>query len=74
MHPIVNGFEERYAAQLAVQRINANEGNGPTLMRQYQLRGHPTILLFDSGGNEEARFIGIHSAEAIEAVILEIVK
>lgn len=63
--PIVDGLETQYAGQIAFQRINANEGDGPAIMRAYQVQGHPTILIVDRQGREVKRFIGPQSSEQI---------
>lgn len=65
MTPIVDGLETQYAGQIAFQRINANEGDGPAIMRAYQVQGHPTILIVDRQGREVKRFIGPQSSEQI---------
>lgn len=65
MTPIVDGLETQYAGQIAFQRINANEGNGPAIMRAYRLQGHPTVLVIDRQGREANRFIGPQLAEQI---------
>ncbi len=65
MKPIVDGLETQFGDQLAFQRINANEGDGPAIMRAYRIQGHPTILLIDPQGQEVSRFIGPQSAEQL---------
>ncbi|MCB0212472.1 MAG: thioredoxin family protein [Anaerolineae bacterium] len=74
MKPIVDGLEQTYGEQLVFKRINAIEGNGPAIMRDYRIPGHPTTLIFDSEGQEVQRFIGPQPVEAIEDIILTIVK
>jgi len=63
----VDGLEQKYGQQLAVQRIDANTSEGQVIMRDYRILGHPTLLLFDQKGQEVERFIGPQSAETIEA-------
>lgn len=74
MTPIVDGLEQTYGAQLVFKRVNAIEGDGPAIMRDYRIPGHPTTLIFDSEGQEVQRFIGPQPAAAVEDVILTIVK
>lgn len=66
MAPIVDGLEQQYAEQFVVKRINANTGDGPTVMRRYKLLGHPTVLIFDGQGQEVERLVGPQSRETIE--------
>ncbi len=74
MKPIVDGLEQKYGEQIAVRRINANEGDGPAIMRDYKIPGHPVILIFDRQGQEIKRFIGPQPVEMIEEVLLETLK
>ena len=69
MTPIVDGLAEKYQAEVVTKRINANEGEGPAIMRAYEVRGHPTVLIFDHQGQEVQRFTGPQPAEAIEQVL-----
>jgi thioredoxin-like negative regulator of GroEL len=69
MTPIVDGFEASYSGQLVIKRFNANEGEGPAIMRAYDIPGHPAILIFDRQGQEIGRFIGPQPEEMIEIVL-----
>lgn len=75
MNPIVDGITEQYGSQLTVKRVNAIEGDGPAVMRQYNIPGHPTILIFDRSGQETQRLIGLQPSatvlEAVEQVLAE---
>lgn len=72
MTPIVDGLEVQYGQQFAFRRINANEGDGPAIMRAYRVQGHPTILIFDRLGQEAGRLIGPQSAEEIAKVLEQV--
>lgn len=72
MKPIVDGLETQFGDQIAFQRINANEGDGPAIMRAYRIQGHPTILLVDPQGQEVNRFIGPQSAEQLTKVLQQV--
>jgi thioredoxin-like negative regulator of GroEL len=74
MKPIVDGLEQEYSGQIAVQRINADIGNGPAIMRQYKLLGHPTLLIFDSQQQEVHRLIGPQPAHDVEILLQEVLK
>lgn len=67
----MDGLEQQYTAQIVVKRVNAAEGDGPAIMRDYRLQGHPIILIFDRDGQETGRFIGVQPAAEIEAVLKE---
>jgi thioredoxin-like negative regulator of GroEL len=67
--PIVDGLEEQYAGQIAVRRINAAVGDGPAIMRDYRIPGHPTILIFDSEGQEVSRLFGPQPVGVIENTV-----
>jgi thioredoxin-like negative regulator of GroEL len=74
MEPIVVGLAQQYVEQLAVKRINAAEGDGPTIMQRYRLPGHPAILLFDKEGQETQRLVGAQSAEVIETALKQLLQ
>jgi thiol-disulfide isomerase/thioredoxin len=71
MTPIVDGLKQEYGGQIVVQRINAEQGDGPAIMREYGILGHPTLLIFDSQGQEVQRLIGPQSAQGIEVLLQE---
>ncbi|NJN96741.1 MAG: hypothetical protein HC875_22830 [Anaerolineales bacterium] len=72
MTPIVDGLEQEYGGQIAVQRINANIEDGPKIMRDYKLPGHPVLLIFNSQQQEVYRFIGPQPAHEIEIRLQEV--
>lgn len=69
MTPIVDGLEAQYGNQVAFQRINANSGEGPVIMRAYRIQGHPTLLLLDRNGREVNRLIGPQPAETVAGAL-----
>lgn len=69
MTPIVDGLEEQYQGQIAFQRIDANRGDGPKIVREYNILGHPTILLIDQRGDEKNRLVGPQTAENLEILL-----
>ena len=74
MTPIVDGLAEKYQAEVVTKRIDANEGEGPSIMRAYGIRGHPTLLIFDHQGQEVQRFTGPQPVEVIEEVLQETIQ
>lgn len=72
MTPIVDGLEEQYHGRVAFQRIDANRGDGPAIIRQHNILGHPTILIVDHRGKEVNRLLGPQPAEDIEAILQQV--
>lgn len=62
----MDGLEEQYAGRLAVRRVNAAVGDGPAIMRDYRIPGHPTVLIFDDRGREIHRLLGPQPVGVIE--------
>lgn len=73
MAPIVDGIEQTYGDKIAVKRVNADVGEGPTIMRSYRIQGHPTTLVFDNEGQEVQRFFGPQSSETVQEVLEKII-
>jgi thioredoxin-like negative regulator of GroEL len=71
MTPIVDGIEQQYEKQIVVKRINADVGDGPAIVRDYRIPGHPTTLIFNRSGQEMQRFLGPQSREVIQEVLQE---
>ncbi|MEW5987553.1 MAG: thioredoxin family protein [Chloroflexota bacterium] len=69
MDPIVNGVEAEFAGQVKVIRLNVNEPANQQLQAHYTLRGHPTFVVLDYGGNVSQRFIGPQTAEVLRAAM-----
>ena len=69
MAPIVDGIEEAYEEQIIIKRINALEEDGPEIMQQYRIPGHPTTIIFNQAGQETQRLIGPQPVEAIEEAL-----
>lgn len=72
MTPIVDGLEQEYGGQIVVQRINAEKGDGPAIMRAYEILGHPTLLIFNSRQEEVHRLIGPQPVHEIEVLLQEV--
>jgi thioredoxin-related protein len=56
--PIVDGIEERHAADLIVIRLNLQDPAGAALADRYGFRVTPTFILFAADGEEVWRQIG----------------
>ena len=72
MAPIVDGLEAQYSEQIAVKRINADEGDGPEIVRAFRIPGHPTTLIFDSQGQEVQRLLGPQPAEVVQEALQKV--
>ena len=49
-------------------------GDGPLIMENYRIPGHPVTLLFDRTGKETRRFVGPDTVENIELAIEQTLK
>ena len=72
MMPIVDGLEAHYEGQIAFRRIDANQGDGPRLVREHSIPGHPTILIIDQAGRETHRLLGPQPAEDLDRILQQL--
>ena len=68
--PILKKVVGHYDAEIALAKIEVDEGKNMKIAGQYQARGFPTIL-FIQNGEEKARFSGAQSESFIENFIDE---
>jgi|GEM_PF-1450147 len=73
MAPIVDGIEQKYKELLVVKRINASVGDGPQIMRDYHIPGHPTLLIFNAARQEVTRMTGPQSQATVEQALQPLV-
>lgn len=66
--PIIKKVVEEYEGDIALAKLEVDEGKNMKIAGQYQVRGFPTILLIQNG-EEKARFSGAQSAAFIEDFI-----
>lgn len=66
--PIIKKVVEEYEGDIALAKLEVDEGKNMKIAGQYQVRGFPTILLVQNG-EEKARFSGAQSASFIENFI-----
>ena len=66
--PIIKKVVEEYESDIALAKLEVDEGKNMKIAGQYQVRGFPTILLIQNG-KEKARFSGAQSASFIEDFI-----
>jgi len=73
MTPIVDGLERTYQGRVVFRWIDANGEDGPAIVRDYNILGHPAILILDQTGAEISRFFGPQSAADLEALLQQII-
>ena len=66
--PILEQLILDYAGQVALAKLEVDEGENMKLAGRYQVRGFPTVILFKNG-NELDRFSGARSKQAITEFI-----
>lgn len=66
--PILTSVVEEYEGQVRLAKLEVDEGENMKLAGKYQVRGFPTIILFQ-GGEEKARFSSAQSASYIRDFI-----
>ena len=68
--PVLERVIPRYGGELMLARVEVDADDNMKLAGQYQLRGFPTIILFQNG-TETARFSGMRSAADLQDFITE---
>ena len=64
--PTIERVAARYAGTTRVVKVNIDDE--PQMLRQYGIRGVPTLILFKDGSEQE-RIVGAATAEAIASMI-----
>jgi thioredoxin-like negative regulator of GroEL len=65
----VDGLEEQYGDRVTIKRINAQVGDGPAIVQEYRILGHPTLLVFDQNGDEVQCWLGPQPAKVVEELL-----
>ena len=66
--PVLKSVINDYAGEVALAKLEVDEGENMKLAGRYQVRGFPTVILFRHG-EEQARFSGAQSKAFIEEFI-----
>lgn len=66
--PILEQVVEQYDGKVVLAKIEVDDGDNMKIAGRYQVRGFPTILLFQ-GGEEKGRFSGAKPASFIHDFI-----
>lgn len=70
MRPIVNGLEDEYGDRVDFLELDALDGDqGEAAFERYSLRGHPSIIVTESGGEISSMLVGVVSREEVEQAI-----
>jgi len=60
MRPIVDGLQETYDGQMIFVYLNAGDSaDGQAIFESLGLPGHPSYVIFSTGGDEQFRSFGI---------------
>jgi len=68
--PILKAVVSDYSGEVALAKLEVDEGENMKLAGRYQVRGFPTVILFKNG-EEQARFSGAQNRIFIESFIDE---
>ncbi len=55
--PVLEKIAQEFGDQLGIAKVEVDEGENMKLAGKYQVRGFPTLILFDKG-EEQGRFSG----------------
>ena len=67
--PIVDGLEQEFAGQVVVLRLDVATEVGRTLGQRWGLRLTPSFVLFDGGGAEAWRHVGVLDPTAVREAV-----
>ena len=67
--PIVDGIERDLEGRARVVRIGVMSGLGSQTARQYNVRGVPTLIIFDGDGQPVGQSVGIPDRAAVVAQV-----
>lgn len=65
----MDGLEAEYEGRAAVIRLNVEEPENAAIQRDYQMRGHPSVVILDESGAVTDRFFGAAPPEALRAAL-----
>ncbi len=72
MTPIVNGIKRKYGRQIKVVFVSMDQAKGKELAKQHGVVGTPTILLFDSEGEQVNVLRGSFPPSLVEQAIKDL--
>lgn len=74
MEPVVDGLENDFGEQVEFRRIDAGTQDGQAAFRAYGLRGHPSYVLINLGGDVVWIGLGEQTGKALKEQIDQILK
>ena len=73
MTPIVNGLQAQFEDDIAFRSLNALDGSeGQESFEFLDLPGHPSVVIFDSSGNETYRGFGILEESVVRQALTDV--
>ena len=71
MRSIVDGLRPEFDERITLEYIDADTPTGQQLMRQYELRSHPSTVVTDADGNLLWSYTGGLSDQQLRAKMAE---
>jgi thioredoxin-related protein len=72
--PVVDGLARGLEGQAQVLRLSVTDDVGGQLAMRYGVRGVPTFVLLDGGGEAVVKQAGMPDRAAIEAAVAQLVE
>jgi thioredoxin-related protein len=72
--PIVDGIERDLEGQARVVRLGVMSSLGSQAARQYNVRGVPTLIIFDGEGQPVGQSVGIPDRDAVVAQVKDLLE
>lgn len=73
MTPIVHGLQEEFADQVEVQLLDVSLPENEAIQQQYNLRGHPTMVLINAKGEKVQQFFGVVDEIKLRTALKELI-
>jgi thioredoxin 1 len=68
LSPVLMRIVEEFGGRLHLAKVEVDEGENMKLAGHYRVRGFPTVILFEQGG-ERARFSGARHVHAVREFV-----
>jgi thioredoxin 1 len=70
--PVLEMLIQEYRGQIALAKVDVDEGENMKIAGQYKVRGFPTVILF-LDGTEKGRFHGAKSKSQVQSFIEDLI-
>ena len=67
MKPVVSGIEDKYSQDFKI--VHTNVATNKDKLKEYNVFGTPTMIMFDESGRQMRRLMGYQSPEGLEKAI-----